>query len=222
MKLKPLPSTPYVTNCEPTLVSLTTQRPPSPPEPPYFREVDVVSLVTEPSSPPHTAPTYPNVPVTPLDDTQARTQPGFAVIYVPAQPSDEELLAALSADMEAEPMPEYVSYLLDLLEPIGDGVVLPGLSRKGTATTSGFELISRPSIEVYEYPVLPRPRLLVRRNMRVPPARTRSGILSGLCALREDPSVSVLPRSPAAQDQASPRSGVFSKVRWSMTARGHQ
>ncbi|KAH9997169.1 hypothetical protein BJV74DRAFT_883497 [Russula compacta] len=225
MKLKPFPSTPHVTNCELSLVSLTPQRPPSPPEPTYFRKIDVDSLVTEPSSTPqgiYTAPTFPNVPVTPLDDTQARTQPGFAVIYVPAQPSDEELLAALSADMEAEPMPEYVSYLLNQLEPIGHGVVLPGLSRKGTTTTSGFELISRPSIEAYEYPVLPRSRLFVRRNMRVPPARTRLSILSGLCALREDPSLSVFPRSPAAQDQASPRSGLFSKMRQSMIARGHQ
>jgi hypothetical protein len=125
--------------------------------------------------------------------------------------------------MEMEPMPEYVSYLLKQLEPIGEDVVLPGLSRRESTTSSGFELISRPSIEVYEYPVLPRSRLLVRRSMRVSPqGRPRLGVMSGLRVACETHSPPQSPPRLAGQELASPRSGVFSKMRRSMAVRGHQ
>lgn len=195
------------------------------PEQPHSDEVDSVPSISEPSSPVQatsTVSSFPPILDIPIDDSLTRTWPGFAVIFMPPQPSDEELLAALNADMEAEPMPDYVSYLLDQLEPIGEGVFLPGLSRRGTTTSSGFEFISRPSIDVYEYPILPRSRLLVRRSVRIPPVRTRLGILSGLRAVCEDASHTGSLDSLPAQEQASPRSGVFSKMRRSMTALGHQ
>ncbi|KAI0287288.1 hypothetical protein BC826DRAFT_55939 [Russula brevipes] len=225
MELKGIPSPSLATDSNLSVRSLSPHSPSSP-EHRHFHEVDLDLPVSEPSSPlqlqdkSSTSPTFPPVPDTPLDDPQGRARSGFAVIYLPPQPSDEELLAALCSDMETEPMPEYVSYLLGQLDPIGEGVILPGLSRRGTTTSFGFEFISRPSIEVYEYPALPRSRLLVRRSIRVPPlARTRLGICSGV---REDSSLPASPRSLVAQGQASPRSGVFSKVRWGMTTRGHQ
>jgi hypothetical protein len=64
-----------------------------------------------------------SVPDTPLDDSRACTWHGFAVIYMPSQTSDEDALAELGAEMKAEPIPEYVSYLLNRLEPIGEGVL---------------------------------------------------------------------------------------------------
>ncbi|KAH9954321.1 hypothetical protein BC827DRAFT_965658 [Russula dissimulans] len=223
MELKAFPSTSYDTNSERSVAS-----PPLPPSPPLSPEprqspgIDPIPPVIQPPSPLQyvsTTSTPPAVLDIPLDDSPSRTCPGFAMIYVPTQPSDEELLAALSAELEAEPMPEYVSYLLGQLEPIGEGVVLPGLSRRGTTTSSGFEFISRPSIEIYEYPTLPRSRLLVRRSMRFP-NHTRLGILSGLRSVGEDVSVPASPPSPGTQGHASPRCGVFYKVRRSMTARG--
>jgi hypothetical protein len=223
MKLKGFPSTSYVTDSGRPVVSLPPHNPSLTLEPRHSH-VDSIHSLSEPSSPLQdiSASAFPAVPDTPLDDSR-RTWHGFAVIYMPSQPSDEELLAMLSADMEAEPMPEYVSYLLNQLEPIGEGVILPGLSRKESTTSTGFELISRPSIEVYDYPVLPRSRLLVRRSMRFPPsARARLGLLSGLRTVCEYHSPPSSPSIPAAQEQASPRSGVFSKVRRSMTARAHQ
>jgi len=224
MELKAFPSTSYDTSSERSVVSPPLPHsPPSSPEPRHPPGIDLtIPPVVRPPSPLQDVPTTSAPPAildTPLDDSPSRTWPGFAVIYVPPQPSDEELLAALSADMEAEPMPEYVSHLLDQLEPIGEGVFLPGLSRRGTSTSAGFEFISRPSIEVYEYPLLPRSRLLVRRSMRFP-SHTRLGILSGLRPVSEDASVPASPPSPAMQEYTSPRCGVFSKVRRSMTARG--
>jgi len=211
---------------EQSILSLALANSPSSPEQLHPNEVDSIPPVSEPSSPIEAISImtrFPPIPDTPLDDSRTRTWPGSAVIYVSPQPSDEELLAALGADMEAEPMPEYVSYLLDQLESIGEGVLLPGLSRRGTTTSSGFEFISRPSIEAYEYPFLPRSRLLVRRSVRVPPpVRTRLRILSGLRAVCEDPSFSGSVSNLPAQEQTSPRSGVFSKMRRSMAARGHQ
>jgi hypothetical protein len=224
MKLRGFSSTSHDTISERSTITLAPASLPSFSEQPHSHEVDSVPL-TRPSIPVQaTSPisSFPPIPDIPIDDSLTRAWPGFAVIYVPPQPSDEELLAALNADMEAEPMPEYVSYLLDQLEPIGEGLFLPGLSRRGTTTSSGFEFISRPSIEVYEYPVLPRSRLLVRRSVRIPPVRTRLGILSGLRAVCEDPSHTESLDSLPAQERASPRSGVFSKMRRSMTALGHQ
>ncbi|KAF8485759.1 hypothetical protein DFH94DRAFT_707820 [Russula ochroleuca] len=224
MKLKAFPSTSCVTDSDRSVVPPPAHKPSSSPEPQHSYDVDLIPPLSEPSSPLRgiSPSAFPDVPDTPLDDSRAHEWHGFAVIYIPSQPSDEELLAVLSAEMEAEPMPEYVSYLLNQLEPIGEGVVLPGLSRKETTTSSGFEFISRPSIEAYDYPVLPRSRLLVRRSMRFPPsARVRLGVLSGLRAVCEySPPAS--PSRSAVQEQASPRSGVFSKVRRSMVARGHQ
>ena len=223
MKLKAFPST-YVTDSKRSIMSLPPHNPPSSPELRHSHDVDLIPPLSEPSSPIQgiSTSTFPAAPDTPLDDSRACPWHGFAVIYTPSQPSDEELLAVLSAGMKAEPMPEYVSYLLNRLESIGEGVVLPGLSRKESTASSGFEFIARPSIEAYDYPFLPRSRLLVRRSMRFPPsARARLGVLSGLRAVCEySPPTS--PSRPAAQEQASPRSGVFSKVRRSMTARVHQ
>jgi hypothetical protein len=224
-ELKAFSSTSHDTIPEQSTITLSPENPPSFLERSLSNEADSVPTVSEPSTPMRATSTISNLPPildTPIDDSRSRTWPGFAVIYMQPQPSDEELLAALNTDIEAEPMPEYVSYLLDQLEPIGEGVFLPGLSRRGTTTSSGFEFISRPSIEVYEYPFLPRSRLLVRRSVRIPPVRTRLGILSGLRAVCEDPSHPESLDSPPVQGQLSPRSGVFSKMRRGMTALGHQ
>jgi hypothetical protein len=224
MKLKAFPSTSYVTDSKSSIVALPPHNPPSSPEPRHSHDEDLIPPLSEPSSPLQgiSTSTFPAALDTPLDDSRFSPWHGFAVIYMPSQPSDEELLAVLSAGMEAEPMPEYVSFLLNRLEPIGEGVILPGLSRKESTASSGFEFISRPSIEAYDYPFLPRSRLLVRRSMRFPPsARPRLGVLSGLRAVCEySPPTS--PSRSAEQEQTSPRSGVFSKVRRSMTARVHQ
>src|SRR6266850_780058 len=225
MKLRGFSSTSHDAISERSTITFVPDDSTSSPEQPHSNEVDSVPPISGPSIPVQATPTISSflpIPDIPIDDSLTRAWPGFAVIYVPPQPSDEELLAALNADMEAEPMPEYVSYLLNQLEPIGEGLFLPGLSRRGTTTSSGFEFISRPSIEVYEYPVLPRSRLLVRRSVRIPPVRTRLGILSGLRAVCEDPSHTESLDSLPAQERASPRSGVFSKMRRSMTALGHQ
>jgi hypothetical protein len=225
MKLKSFSPISHDTISERSTITSSPDNFPSFPEQLHSSEAESVLSVSEPPSPVQATSilsSFPPIPDTPIDDSLTRTWPGFAVIYTPPQPSDEELLAALNADMEVQPMPEYVSYLLDQLEPIGEGLFLPGLSRRGTTTSSGFEFISRPSIEVYEYPVLPRSRLLVRRSMRIPPVRTRLGILSGLRAVCEEPSHPASPDSAPAQGQGSPRTGVFSKMRRSMTAMGHQ
>jgi hypothetical protein len=229
MRLKAFPPTSFVADSERSIVPFPPHSPSSSPGPQHPHDVDLLSPLAEPSLPQQGISTsaLPAVPDTPLEDTRTRTWHGFAVIYVPSQPSDEELLAVLGADMEAEPMPEYVSYLLNQLEPIGEDVVLPGLSRRESTTSSGFELISRPSIEAYDYPILPRSRLLVRRSMRISPAaragaRTRLGVLSGLRAVCEYHSPPASPFRTAEQELPSPRSGVFSKVRRSMAARGHQ
>ena len=226
MKLKAFPPRSYDTDSERSIVTSAPNHPLSSPEQSSFNEVDSMPPISEPPSPlqaTSTMPSFPPIPDTPLDDPRTRTWPGFAVIYAPPQPSDEELLAAFSADMETVPMPEYVSYLLDQLESIGEGVLLPGISRRGTTTSLGFEIVSRPSIEVYEYPVLPRSRLLVRRSVRIPPpVRTRLGILSGPRGVCEDSSLPESPGSPSAQGRVSPRSGVFSKMRKSMTVRACQ
>lgn len=222
MKLKAFPLNSYDTNSERSIATPAPNDPPSSPEQSSSSEVGSMPPLSGPPSPLQAVsimPSFPPIPDTPLDDTRTRAWPGIAVIYAPPQPSDEELLAALGADMGTIPMPEYVAYLLDQLESIGEGVLLPGISRRGTTTSLGFEIVSRPSIEVYEYPVLPRSRLLVRRNVRVPPVRTRLGFLSGLRAGCEDSSLPELPGSPSAQGQVSPRSGVFSKMRRSMTTR---
>jgi hypothetical protein len=224
MKLKALPSTStlFVTDSERSVVPVPPHNLFSSPEPRHSHDVDLISPLVEPSPPQgiYTS-TFPAPPDTPLEDSRTRTWHGFAVIYVPSQPSDEELLALLGADMETEPMPEYVSYLLSQLEPIGEDVVLPGLSRRESTTSSGFEFISRPSIEAYDYPVLPRSRLLVRRSMQVmrvsPQGRPRLGVMSGLRVACESHSPPSSPSRPAGR-----RSGVFSKMRQSMAARGHQ
>ena len=222
MGFKAFPSMSYDNNSK---ISVSSPLPPSPrsPKQPHTHERDMSPPLSESSLPSiSTASTLSTVPDTPVDDSGACMWPGFAVIYMPPQPSDEELLAALSADMKAEPIPEYVTYLLNQLETIGDGVILPGLSRRESTASSGFEFISRPSIEVYEYPTLPRSRLLIRRSMRVcPPARAGLGILSGLRAVREDPSPPTSPRTPT-EDGHESRPSVFSKVRRSITVRGHQ
>ncbi|KAN0104019.1 hypothetical protein V8E52_011380 [Russula decolorans] len=228
MKLKALPSTSklFVPDSR-SVVPVPPHNLSSSPEPQHAHDVDLISPLAEPSPPQqgiHTS-TFPALPDTPLEDSRTRTWHGFAVIYVPSQPSDEELLAVLGADMATEPMPEYVSYLLNQLEPIGEDVVLPGLSRRESTTTSGFELISRPSIEAYDYPVLPRSRLLVRRSMQVmrvtPQGRPRLGVMSGLRVACESHSPPPSPSRPAGQGLAFPRSGVFSKMRRSMAVRGH-
>ena len=226
MKSKVLPSnsTLFVTNTERSVVPVPPHHISSSPEPKQSHDVDFIPPLAEP--PPsqqgiYTS-TFPIRSDTPPADSRTRTWHGFAVIYVPSQPSDEELLAVLGADMKTEPMPEYVSYLLNQLEPIGEDVVLPGLSRKESTTSSGFELISRPSIEDYDYPVLPRSRLLVRRSMRFSPqVRPRLGVMSGLRVVCESHSPPPSPPRPAAQE-LSPRPGVFSKMRRSKAARGLQ
>ena len=228
MKLKTLPSastsTLFVADSERSVLPVPPHNPFSSPEPQHSHNVDLTTLLAEPSPSQH-MPTFPALPDTPIEDSRTRTWHGFAVIYVPSQPSDEELLAVLGADVETEPMPEYVSYLLNQLEPIGEDMVLPGLSRSDTTTTSGFEIISRPSIEAYDYPILPRSRLLVRRSMRVmrvsPQGRPRLGVMSGLRVACESHSPPPSPSRPAGQEPTSPRSGVFSKMRRSMAARGH-
>ncbi|KAH9015275.1 hypothetical protein EDB83DRAFT_2440262 [Lactarius deliciosus] len=154
------------------------------------------SLEYEPSLPTDTTASLD----TPLDDSSLYSWPGFADIYVPPHLSDEELLAALGADLKEEPMPAYVTYLLDQLEAIGEGVSLPGLSRKGS-----YDI-------VYEYPVLPRSRLLVRRSMRFRTPQTGSRFLSGLRPVREDPR----------PETTYLRSSVLAKVRRSMTVRGRE
>ena len=230
IKLKTMPSTPtlFVTSTERSVAPVPPHNVSSSPEPQHSHDVDLISPLAEPSPPPQGtySSSFPVRPDTPLDDSRTRTWHGFAVIYVPSQPSDEELLAVLGADMETQPMPEYVSYLLNQLEPIGEDVVLPGLSRKESTTSSGFEFISRPSIEAYDYPFLPRSRLLVRRSMRFSPqGRPRLGVMSGLrvaCESHSPQSPPSSPSRPAGQELASPRSGVFSKMRRSMAARGHQ
>ena len=225
MKLKAFPPGTYGANSQRSIVTPTPNDPLSSPELSSSDE-DSMPPFSEPSSPiqaTSTMPSFPPIPDTPLDDSRTRTWTGFAVIYAPLQPSDEELLAAFSADMATVPMPEYVSYLLDQLEPIGEGVFLPGISRRPTTTSLGFEMVSRPSIEVYEYPVLPRSRLLVRRSVGIlPPVRPRLGILSGPRAAREDSSIPESPGISSAQGRVSPRSGVFSKMRRSMTVRACQ
>lgn len=226
MKLKAFPPGTYGTNSQRSIASPTPNDPPSSPELSSSDEVDSMPPFSEPSSPiqaTSTMPSFPPILDTPVDDSRTRTWSGFAVIYAPLQPSDEELLAAFSANMATVPMPEYVSYLLDQLEPIGEGVFLPGISRRPTTTSLGFEMVSRPSIEVYEYPVLPRSRLLVHRSVGIlPPVRTRLGILSGPRAVREDSSIPESPGISPAQGRVSPRSGVFSKMRRSMTMRACQ
>jgi len=224
MKLKALPSTStlFATGSERSVVPAPPHNLSSSPEPQHSHDVDLISPLAEPSPLQRDTPTFPVLPDTSLEDS-TRTWHGFAVIYVPPQPSDEELLAVLGADMETEPMPEYVSYLLNQLEPIGEDVALPGLSRKETTTSSGFELISRPSIEAYDYPVLPRSRLLVRRSMGFhPQGRPRLGVMSGLRVACESHSPPTSPSMPVGQELVSPRPGVFSKMRRSMVARGHQ
>ena len=219
MKLKTFPSTPYDIGSQPSGATLL---PPSPPVSSQQQrrpdKLDLGSPGSEPSLPTDTTASLD----TPLDDSSLYAWPGFADIYVPPHLSDEELLAALSADMEEEPMPAYVTYLLDQLEAIGEGVSLPGLSRKGSTTSSAFEFISRPSIEVYEYPVLPRSRLLVRRSMRFRPPQTGLRILSGLRPVREDPRPQTSPRSPINPSQTYSRSSVLAKVRRSMTVRARE
>ncbi|KAH8983852.1 hypothetical protein EDB92DRAFT_1889047, partial [Lactarius akahatsu] len=176
IKLKTFPSTPYDVHPQ---SSSPTLPPPSPVSGQQQRRPDKLDLGSpeyEPSLPTDTTASLDS----PLDDSSLYSWPGFADIYVPPHLSDEELLAALSADLKEEPMPAYVTYLLDQLEAIGEGVSLAGLSRKGSTTLSAFEFISRPSIEVYEYPVLPRSRLLVRRSMRFRTPQSGSRFLSGL------------------------------------------
>ncbi|KAH8977482.1 hypothetical protein EDB86DRAFT_1197467 [Lactarius hatsudake] len=219
IKFKTFPSAPYDIRPQPSSPMLP---PPSPPvSGQQQRRPDKLYLASpeyEPSLPTDTTASLD----TPLDDSSLYSWPGFADIYVPPHLSDEELLAALSADLKEEPMPAYVTYLLDQLEAIGEGVSLPGLSRKGSTTLSAFEFISRPSIEVYEYPVLPRSRLLVRRSMRFRTPQTGSRFLSGLRPVREDPRPETSPHSPASPNQTYLRSSVLAKVRRSMTVRGRE
>jgi hypothetical protein len=213
MKLRIFSSAPYDIGLQPSGATL----PPSPPASPQQQlRPDQLHLglpVSEPS-----LDTTSSLD-TPLDDSSLYAWPGFADIYVPPHLSDEELLAALGADFEGVPMPAYVTYLLDRLEAIGEGVGLSVLSRRESTTSTAFEFISRPSIEVYEYPVLPRSRLLVRRSMRFRPPQTGLRILSGLRPVREDSGPQNSPRSPITPTQSCHRSGVLAKVRRSMTAR---
>lgn len=213
MKLRTFRSTPYDTSLQPSGTTLPPSPPVSPQQPRRPEKLDLGLPVSEPSTD-----TTSSLD-TPLDDSSLYSWPGFADIYVPPLLSDEELLAALGADIEQEPMPAYVTYLLDRLEAIGEGVGLSVLQRRESTTSSAFEFISRPSIEVYEYPVLPRSRLLVRRSMRFRPPQTGLRILSGLCPVREDSGPQTSPRSPISPTQSYHRSGVFAKVRRSMTAR---
>jgi hypothetical protein len=226
MNLKTFPATASYDNNSKLSGSSLLPHDPLSPKLPHSHESNMSSPLSEQSSLPavSTASTFSTIPATPVDDSSNRIWPGFAVIHVPPQPSDEELLAALSADVKAEPIPEYVTYLLDRLETIGEDVILPRLSRKGSTASTAFELISRPSIEVYDYPILPRPRLFVGRSMRVyPPTRPGMGILSGRRAASEEPSPPTSPHiQPTMQGHESPRSSVLSRVRRSITARGHQ
>ncbi|KAI9434234.1 hypothetical protein H4582DRAFT_1981412 [Lactarius indigo] len=219
IKLNSFPSTQYDVRPQPSGPTLPPHSPPVLPQ--QQRRPDKLDLGSpeyEPSLPTDTTVSLD----TPLDDSSLYSWPGFADIYVPPHLSDEELLAALSADIEEEPMPAYVTYLLDQLEAIGEGVSLPGLSRKGSTTSSAFEFISRPSIEVYDYPVLPRSRLLVRRSMRFRSPQTGLRILSGLRPVREDPRPETSPHSPVSPNQTYPRSSVLAKMRRSMTVRGRE
>ncbi len=79
------------------------------------------------------------------------------------------LLAILNADMKEEPMLACITYLLNQLEAISDSVGLPGLSWKGSTTSSAFKLTLWPSIEIYKYPVLPHSHLLVPQSMQFCP-----------------------------------------------------
>ncbi|KAF8274696.1 hypothetical protein EI94DRAFT_477062 [Lactarius quietus] len=218
MKLRTFPPTPYDIGSRPSGVAL----PPSPSlSLKQQRRPDELALgspMSEPSLPTDTT----SPPDTPLDDSSLYAWPGFADIYVPPHLSDEELLAALGAGLEKEPMPAYVTYLLDRLEAIGEGVSLSILSRRESTTSSAFEFISRPSIEAYEYPVLPHSRLFVRRSMRFRPPQTGFRILSGLRPVREDPRTQTSPRSPITSSQTHHRSGVLAKVRRSVTPRGRE
>lgn len=219
MKLRTFPSTLHDIGSQSSGATL----PPSPPVSPQQQRrpdrLDMGPSVSEPSLPSDTT----SLLDTPLDDSSLYAWPGFADIYVPPHLSDEELLAALGAEMEEEPMPAYVKYLLDQLESIGEGVSLSVLSRAGTTTSSAFEFISRPSIDVYEYPLLPRSRLLIRRSMRFSPPQTGLRILSGLRPAREDPRPQTSPRSLIASPQTVHRSNVLTKMmRRSMTARGRE
>lgn len=216
MKLKTFPPTPYDIGPQPSGPTLPPPSSPVSPQQQRRPDFDQGSFVSEPTDTTASLDTS-------LDDCSIYAWPGFADIYVPPHLSDEELLAALSADMEEEPMPAYVTYLLDQLEAIGEGVSLPGLIRKGSTTSSAFELISRPSIEVYEYPLLPRSRLLVRRSMQFRPPRTGLRILSGLRPVREDPRPQASPRgSTMTPTQTYSRSSVLAKVRRSITVRGRE
>ena len=230
MKLRTFfPSTPHDIGSQPSGAIL----PPSPPvslqqqrgpvKPDMGLPVSEPSLASDPSDTTSLPDDTTSLPDTPLDDSSLYAWPGFADIYVPPHLSDEELLAALGADMEAGPMPAYVTYLLDRLEAIGEGMSLSVLSRRESTTSSAFELISRPSIEVYEYPVLPRSRLLVRRSMRFRSPHTGLRILSGLRPVREDPGPQTSPHSPITSPQTYHRSSsVLAKVRRSMAARGRE
>ena len=213
MKLRIFRSTPYDTGLQPSGATHSPSPPVSPQQQRRPEKLDLGLPISEPSTD-----TTSSLD-TPLDDSSLYSWPGFADIYVPTLLSDEELLAALGADIEKEPMPAYVTYLLDRLESIGEGVGLSVLSRRESTTSSAFEFVSRPSIEVYEYPVLPRSRLLVRRSMRFRSPQTGLKILSGLCPVREDSGPQTPPRSPISPTQSYHRSGVFAKVRRSMTAR---
>jgi hypothetical protein len=213
MKLRIFPSAPYDIGSQPSGATLPHSPPVSPQQQRRPDKLDLGLPVSEPSTD-TTSPLD-----TPLDDSSLYAWPSFADIYVPPHLSDEELLAALGVDIEGLPMPAYVTYLLDRLEAIGEGVGLSILSRRESTTSSAFEFISRPSIDVYEYPVLPRSRLLVRRSMRFRPPQTGLRILSGLCPVREDSGPQTSPRSPITPTH---RSGVFAKVRRSMTARARE
>ncbi len=223
MKLKNFPSTPCDIGTKP---SGTTLLPPpslsaSPQQQRRPDKLDLGTIVLDPSLP--TPGTTASLD-TPLDDSSLFSWTGFAHIYVPPQPSDEELLAALSADLEEEPMPAYVTYLLGQLEAIGEDLSPVGLSRKESTASSAFEFISRPSIDIYEYPYIPRSRLHVRRSMtRFHHPRTGLRILSVLCPVREDPNSSTSPRSLVTPTQAAhSRFSVLERVRRSITVRGHE
>ena len=219
LKLKSFPSNPYDIGSRPFGATHPPHCPPvSPQQQRRPDKLDLGSPVSEPSLPTDTTISL----ETPLDDCSLYAWPGFADIYVPPHLSDEELFAALSAGLEKEPMPAYVTYLLDRLEGIGEDVSLPGLSRRGSTTSSAFELISRPSVEVYEYPVLPRTRLLVRRSMRFRPPQSGLRILSGLHSVREDSKPQTSPRNSMTATQTHPRSSVLDKMRRSMTVLGRE
>jgi hypothetical protein len=208
MKLRTFPSTPYDIGSQPSDATLLPSPPLSPQQHRRSDKLDMGSPVLEPSLRSDTT----SLLHTPLDDSSLYAWPGFADIYVPPHLSDEELLAALGAEMKEEPMPAYVKYLLDQLESIGEGVSLSVLSRTESTTSSAFEFISRPSIEVYEYPLLPRSRLLIRRSMRFCPPQAGLRILSGLRPVREDTRPQTSPRSPITSPQTVHRSNVLAKM----------